>query len=229
MEHYPISPVGRVAKIVLSSLAPLQYFLDSPGITHVYCLDKALDLLRSDNKTNVLNYYQPFRTQIGQGLLWADHGWKNASHYFRQVGKQGLFRWPGAEVEFQFYYYKFLAGLEKDVHKSMFYLGAALHLVQDMCVPHHAVGAMFNGHQEFEQWVRDNFQSIDMTGKGLYLSFSHPSAWLEHNARFSARYYHLVSSKRGSDAYRQAAEILIPRTIHTTAGFLAFCQAREKQ
>ncbi len=228
MEHYSISPVGRMAKIVLSSLAPLQYFLDSPGITHVNCLDKALELLGNDQKTDVLNYFQPFRTEISRGLLWADQGWKNASHYFRQVGKKGVFHWPGAVGEFQFYYYKFLAGLGKDFRKSMFYLGAALHLVQDMCVPHHAVGAMFNGHQEFEQWVRDNFQSIDTTGKGLYLSFSHPSAWLEQNARFAARHYHLASAKRGSDSYRQAAEILIPRTIQSTAGFLAFCQERAK-
>ncbi len=32
----------------------------------------------------------------------------------------------------------------------MFYLGAALHLVQDMCVPHHSLGIIFDGHKEFE-------------------------------------------------------------------------------
>jgi hypothetical protein len=32
--------LGKVTKLLLASAGPLQYFLDTPGVTHVHCLDQ---------------------------------------------------------------------------------------------------------------------------------------------------------------------------------------------
>ncbi|MDA8441006.1 MAG: zinc dependent phospholipase C family protein [Peptococcaceae bacterium] len=219
--------IRNVTRIILTTLGPLQYFLDKPGLTHIYCLDDALTTLRNDGQKDLADRYRQYHAEICHGLLWADRSWKNASHYYRNPTEQTHALWPGALAEFQFYYQKYLVAAKReaarDRAKGMFYLGAALHLIQDMCVPHHAVGSIFNGHQEFEKWARQNYTSYPVTGAGMYLQLNHPSQWLDHNAGIAATYYGLVSD--GDTAgYALATQALIPLTIRATAGFLAYAE-----
>lgn len=50
---------------------------------------------------------------------------------------------------------------------SMKTLGKAVHYIQDVCVPQHSNNASFNekNHAEFEQWVADNFEKTNVTGR----------------------------------------------------------------
>lgn len=213
--------ISKVTRLLLTSLAPLQYFLDSPSLTHVSCLADALEMLRQDGKNHVAVFFEPFENSLSKGLLWADRSWKNAGHYYRDPQKQGLILWPGALAEFQYYYNKFLTYVRKDTAKGMFYLGTALHLVQDMAVPHHAAGAIFNGHQEFEKWAGEHYRRFAVTSGGIYLQPVHPGQWLEHNANISLSYYPAISLKT-EQAFLAAAKDLLPLTIKTTAGFLNY-------
>jgi len=217
---------GFITKLFLAPVGPLQYIFDRPGTTHMYCLNQALELLGRDGRDEVAATFAPYRTPLIKGLLWADRGWKNVCHYFTLPDKQGGLPWPGAMAECQHYFNKAGGVLGKHIHKGMFYLGAALHLVQDMCVPHHAVGSVFDGHQEFERWAARHWQEYPAGNSGLYLKFTHPSQWIEHNARRAARYYSLVSQEQGcsEETYAKAAAALLPLTIQSTAGFLAFTQ-----
>ncbi|GAB6175027.1 hypothetical protein JCM15765_45050 [Paradesulfitobacterium aromaticivorans] len=216
--------LGKVTKIILTPIGPLQYLLNSPGVTHVRCLEQSLKVLRADGKENIADLFFAYRPWISKGLFWADRGWKNVCHYYQNPDKPGVLRWPGAAAECQYYFNKALHALEKDVTKGMFYFGAALHLVQDMCVPHHAVGSVFDGHQEFEKWVENNWHQFSCTPSGKYLPFTHPSQWIDYNANTSASYYSQVSlfHKCSESSYEQAARDLLPLTIQTSAGFLVF-------
>lgn len=215
--------LGRMTKMILAPVGPLQYLLNSPGIAHIYGLEQAYGLLKQDNKRQVSEFFEGYHTYLKKGLLWADRGGKNVCHYYRRPGKQGSVRWPNAAAECQYYYNKALSVISKDRAKGMFYLGAALHLVQDMCVPHHSVGAVFDGHQEFEKWATIHWYQFPAQA-GLYHSFSHPVQWIDYNSEQSAPLYPLVSIDNGcsNETYTMAAEKLIPLTIATTAGFLSF-------
>lgn len=212
-----------VSKVLLAPVGPFQPFLDAPSKTHVHCLQQAYDVLCQDGKEDVAIYFRSYDAWLKKGLLWADRGWKNICHYFPNSVHWGL-RWPGADAECQYYFQKALTVCQKDVPKGMFYLGAALHLVQDMCVPHHAKGAVFDGHQEFERWAENNLNSFTARQSGLYMPFAHPSQWIRHNAAKSSAYYPLVSRERGCSegSYFEAARTLLPLTVYTTAGFLEF-------
>lgn len=217
--------LSKVTKVILLPVSPLQHLLDSPGITHIRCLEQAYHVLALDSKEEVAALFQRFNEQIVKGLYWADRGWKNVCHFYSQPDHQGTLIWPGAAAECQFYFNKAVALYYKNTSKSMFYLGASLHLIQDMCVPHHSVGALFDGHQEFEKWVTKNAQEISLgLDGGLYLPFTHPSQWIDYNATISAEYYSLVSLEQSAseESYAQAARQLLPLTINTTAGFLEF-------
>lgn len=213
-----------VTKLLLAPVGPLQFFLDSPGKTHIYCLRQALDLLIQDNRVQTAKVFQRQVKWLEKGLLWADQGWKNVCHFYYRPEQQGSLMWPGASAECQHYYNQIAVNLKKDVAKGMFYLGAALHLVQDMCVPHHAAGALFNGHKEFEKWAQSNWCKYPTARNGRYLKFTHPSQWIEYNAGISKDYFYLVAKDHGCNeqSYGVAAQELLPLTIETTAGFLDF-------
>ncbi|MHB1653313.1 MAG: zinc dependent phospholipase C family protein [Desulfitobacteriaceae bacterium] len=216
--------IGRVTKAFLAPIGPLQYIFDTPGVTHLYCLEQAYTVLRKDAKEDIVTFFEPYHSLLIKGLYWADRGWKNVHHFYSKPDKDGTTLWPGAAAECQFYFNRALALMEKDVFRGMFFLGAALHLIQDMCVPHHSVGVVFDGHQEFEKWATQHWSLFPAEESGYYLGFSHPVQWIEYNAMISAGYYPLVSLENACNeaSYTEAARQLLPLTVYTTAGFLDF-------
>lgn len=172
-----------MTKLALIPMAPLQYLLDSPGLTHEHCLKQAYIVLKQDGKEAMSPFFQPYHSWIRKGLFWANKGWKNVCHYYADPANPSKLSWPGASGEAQYYYNQAMLNFPVDVLKGMFYLGAALHIIQDMCVPHHSQGVVFDGHQEFERWARKHWQEFAVTEKGLYMDFTHPSQWIEYNAR----------------------------------------------
>jgi len=219
--------LGKVTKLLLASAGPLQYFLDTPGVTHVRCLEQAYIALKHDGKGDVATLFKAHHSMLTKGLYWADRGWKNVNHFYSHLDKQGIISWPGATAECQYYFNKAVTLFPNNIDKGMFFLGAALHLVQDMCVPHHSLGIVFDGHQQFETWATQNWDEFP-TARGIYLPFSHPAQWIDHNASVSGPLYSLVSQEQGcsEESYKRASEILIPLTIATSAGFLDFALHR---
>ncbi|HZK54920.1 MAG TPA: zinc dependent phospholipase C family protein [Desulfosporosinus sp.] len=221
------STLSQMTKLILATASPLQHFIDSPGVTHVHCLEQAYITLNQDGKEDVAEFFKVHNAMLTKGLYWADRGWKNVNHFYRHPDKQGILRWPGASGECQYYFNKAFTYFPKNVNKGMFFLGAALHLVQDMCVPHHSLGIVFDGHAEFETWATENWSKFPATS-GIYLPFTHPAEWIDHNATVSAPLYPLVSLGEGcsEESYYKASKILIPLTISTSAGFLNFVLER---
>lgn len=215
--------LGKVTKLLLASAGPLQYFLDSPGETHVRCLEQAYLVLMNDGREDVAKLFNVHHSTLTKGIYWADRGWKNVNHFYSHPDKQGFMVWPGARAECQYYYNKALNFFPSNVDKGMFFLGAALHVVQDMCVPHHSLGIVFDGHKEFETWASQNWDKF-LTTSGMYLPYYHSVQWIDHNASLSGPLYPLVSQVEGCnrESYEKASKILIPLTIATSAGFLNF-------
>lgn len=206
--------IGKVTKMILTPVGPLQLLLNSPGVTHVRCLEQALKVLRADSKENIADLFFAYRPWMNKGLYWADRGWKNVCHYYQNPNKPGVLRWPGTAAECQYYFNKALRALEHDVTKGMFYFGAALHLVQ--CVPHHAVGSVLDGHHEFEKWIEKNWDQFSFAVSVKYLPFTHSSQWIDFNAKTSESYYALVSlsHKCSERSYEQAAH---PASFNNTS------------
>lgn len=216
--------LNKMTKALMAPLGPFQLLLDAPNMTHVHCLQQAYDVLERDGKEDVIDYFRPYDDWLKKGLLWADKGWKNVCHYFLDPKKSGGLHWPGADGDCQYYFNKAVVTCQKNMHKGMFFIGASLHLVQDMCVPHHAVGTVFDGHQEFEKWAGKNLHCFTNTLNGVYKPFTHPSQWIKYNAEVAASYYPFVSQENGCNeqSYFEAAGKLLPLTVCTTAGFLSF-------
>lgn len=210
-------------KIFLAAGSPIQKLVAGKGDTHLFCINQALVILKNDGAIAYARNISNYMEFLNKGALWADKGWKNFSHYLDPVFSQGLGPWPDARLEFNNFFNKAVAYWKcGNKGKYYFYLGAALHLIQDVCVPHHAKRAVFSGHKEYENWVLNHYNKFGVDSGGIYNRFSNPSDWLLFNARLSRCYFPYVSDIATNTSYKMATSILLPLAQRSTAGFLKF-------
>lgn len=205
------------AKIILSAATPIQKLIDFGSDTHSFINNQAVLIMKNDNLAEASVLIHKNIEQINCGTLWADKGWKCFAHYYNPHSEEGLKPWPSALSECR-NYFNLAVNFRKNrkIKKAYFFLGAAAHLVQDLCVPHHARCIAFNGHQKFEKWARKSFCHFRVNRGGLY-QFQTISELIQHNALASYALYDLVSSY-DTRKYSEAAAVLLALAQKSTAG-----------
>lgn len=213
------SPAGLCLSLVLTAISPFQAFIDPPGVTHEFCNRQALLILRNDGLTPYADFWGQYAKELNLGVYWADKGWKNIHHYFDPCSGRGLWTSAGAIENFKIYYRMATAAAKQaDLQKAAFFLGAAAHLVQDLCVPHHARAKLFGGHQQYEHWVQQHFARYAVNGHGTYHEGRPPDFLPLDNAHTAADFFGWVT-KEGEDAnFRKATEHLLALAQRSTAG-----------
>ncbi|BBB91245.1 MAG TPA: zinc dependent phospholipase C family protein [Methylomusa anaerophila] len=206
------------AKILLAAVSPFQSLFDTPSITHEFLNRQALIILRRDGHVRCADFFEQYINELNAGVHWADKGWKNSSHYFEPGTGKGLWQFPTALDDFSGYLQVALASAwQGDIRKSAFFLGVTAHLVQDLCVPHHARGKLFSGHKEYESWIKDHFSAYTVNNNGLYSQSALPHDLLVNNAVVAADLLDWVVEENHT-LYHAATTILFPRAQQSTAG-----------
>ena len=227
-----LSKVGAFGNLVAKSLRahtlvrlvgiPFQKFFDKAGSTHRFLTEKAVEILRSDGLTEAATFYGGWLDTIIRGNYWADTLWMNATHHYNPKTRRGLWVWAGAADQVRNWWNQAVAQWNKgNEAKSMFMLGACLHIVQDCCQPYHSNCLALDGHQKYEKWADEHKENYVVSDGGLYRVSLKPEGWVVANAQVSCGYLGQVASKQ--DDLRDAATcVLLPRAMRTSAGFLDF-------
>lgn len=211
------------ARLMLSAVCPIQQLVDKPHRTHVFCNEQAMMLLARDGLTAEAALLARYRAQLNAGVLWADEGWKNVSHYFIPGTRKGLWEFNSAAGEFLRYTkLAFRQARRGDVSRTMFNLGAAAHLVQDLCVPHHATGQVFHGHQEYETWVQQHHRDFPARQEVDYTTPREISRWVTANAEVAADYLSLTDPATAAADFARATAVLLPLAQRSTAAFFRY-------
>lgn len=214
----PVHPEGAGAKLLLAAVSPFQSLFDQPSITHEFLNKQAVAILLNDGATDCGAFFKTYLPQLNAGVYWADSGWKNVSHYYEPLTGKGLWRFSTALDDFSAYFKAALSfAWQNNLAKSAFFLGAAAHLLQDLCVPHHARARLFSGHKEYENWVKGNLTSFAVPNDGLYLTTADPYSLLINNAVIAADYLDWVTEENHT-RFHTVTTHLLPRAQRTTAG-----------
>lgn len=214
------SVVGGV-KIFLATTSPLQAWLDNPCVTHEFCNRQAISILAADGFASCAGFFGRHIAELNAGVVWADQGWKNVNHYFVPDTRKGLWQFSTAIEEFSQFLNRATRCMRRhEMHKACFFLGAAAHLLQDLCVPHHARGKVFGGHKQYELWARDHCSLFAATGGGIYRPGIPTADLLLDNASVSADLLEWVIDEDDAAAYAKATAVLLPLAQRTTAGLL---------
>jgi phospholipase C len=215
----------NACKALLSVVSPIQKIIDHiPGDTHVFINQQAIKILNNDGYQKLSRYLDHQMKFINEGVVWADKGWKNFSHYLDPYSNKGIWPWPNARNECNYHFKRSLKYWRKGfTNKSMFYLGAAVHLVQDMCVPHHARGIAFGGHSNYEKWVQHHYHKYAVDNSGFYDRKNNTvSKWIDMNSKLAWNLYPYVSGTASKENYHLATSIALTHAQKSTAGFLLF-------
>lgn len=201
---------------------PFQKFFDKAGGTHKLLTEQALAILRTDGLLEAAAFYGECLDTVIRGNYWADLLWKNATHHYNPKTRRGLWIWPGAADQLRSWWRIAVSSWRKgNKKKSLFMLGACLHIVQDCCQPYHSNCVVFDGHQRYERWADERKAQYVVDHGGLYGVSLQPEGWATANADFSCGHLESVASRLDCDKDR-ATSVLLPRAMRTGAGFLLF-------
>lgn len=214
-------------KLLLATASPFQQLFDKPGTPHEFCNRQALTIFSRDGFEVPAHFLSQYTAELNEGVYWADKGWKNISHYWVPGSDKGLWQFDSAFTDFKYYYLSSLRlARHGDYRKSIFLLGAAAHLVQDLCVPHHARGRVFDGHREYEAWAQRHYSNYAVNNTGIYLEDKKAEALLWHNAIAAGDLLSWVQHSDTPSYYHVATELLLPMAQRSTAGlFLHYTKA----
>ena len=209
----------RLAHLLLVTASPFQRFIDKPPLTHSFCNARAIDILAREAFLPCADFFSAYIKEINQGGFWADSQWKNIDHYLEPKTGRGIWPFGNALDTFQQYFARAVKDSRQGNRcKAAFFLGAASHLVQDMCVPHHARGRMFSGHQDYEIWAMKHYSEFAVEEGGVYRQGNNTADFIMKNACVTAELLDAVDADKGNAKYDLVTRVALPLAQRSTAG-----------
>lgn len=122
--------------------------------------------------------------------------------------------------------------------EALYQLGRALHLLQDIFVPHHAGISAVRGHGALESWLLENGKPYQVEDGGYYeweesfynqeqdiwhhVTSSKPYDWIDHGSHISTDWYNKYFNRWIYDPslFPQLGPLIIPNVMRFSAGFI---------
>jgi phospholipase C len=215
---------GFIMKYMMVAANPFKkMIIQTECEIHKFINFHALIILQNDNYLDAHSFFSDYIVELNDGVTWADQNFKSSNHFYNPSRNKGLYGSSDALSLATEYYSKALAlWKENDTEKSIFYLGAAVHLVQDVTVPQHANIRLLNNHRQYENFIRRTYLSTPefaVHRGGYYLDSIDET--LICNAHNAIRIYNkLQNIKDDEKRYYTISKFTLPLAQRTTAGCL---------
>ena len=199
------------ARWLMGITSTLQPARDNINYCHQFFNSQAAEILRNDGYEDYANVIEFYGEDLDKGVNWADIGWKNITHYFNPDTGKGKLKFANAVDQTVWYFNRAVRHWREGKHgKAMFFLGAAAHIVQDLCVPQHASNSITPGHRRYEQWVKKRFTEYTVSSGGRYGRFENPAHFALENARTASRYRDTVKLRKSGKSYHGQPALCSP-------------------
>jgi phospholipase C len=183
----------------------------------------ALKILKNDGYAEEYTFFSSYISDIGKGAVWADQDFKSSSHFYHPYKRKGLYgRKSAMDLGVDYYDRSINLWHVGQFNQSLFCLGAALHIVQDMTIPQHANIRLLDNHRQYETFVKRTYKSVKdfRAESGAYLLDT-----IEEYIRFNARIALKVHKrfKKVADDERRfhlVTKCALPLAQRTTAGVM---------
>jgi phospholipase C len=215
---------GRAFKYFLLIINPFKKkVIKTECQIHKFVNFQALEILKNDKYLDAHYFFSDYIADLNAGVVWADQDLKSSNHFYSPTKDKGLFGNSNAlSLALEYYVKAKEYWFSQNVNLSMFYLGAAVHLVQDMTVPHHANIRLLDRHRQYEDYIKRTYLStpIFAIDKGGYY-LKDIEEFIKCNARISIKIYtRLRDIKNEKKRYYTITKFTLPLAQKTTAGCL---------
>ncbi len=213
---------GKIFYYLLNAINPFKKtIVDTPCSIHKLINLQALEILKNDNFLDAYGFFSDYITVINDGVVWADQDFKSLGHFYSPVKEKGLYGNNNA-LSLAKEYYKNAIGYwnNDDAVKALFYLGAAVHLIQDVTIPQHANIRLLDSHRQYENFIRNNYagcSEFTVFRGGYYLD--NIEEFIFYNARNAINIYNsLKNIENDSERFYKITKYILPLAQKTTAG-----------
>lgn len=214
----------NLLETIFSIISPFKKrLIKTQCLVHKYINSQAVKILSNDNYIYEFNFYTNCISQINKGAVWADQDFKSSSHFYNPYKKKGLYgRKNAMDLGVNYYNKAKLLWENGKYDKALFYLGASLHIVQDMTIPQHANIRLLDNHRQYETFVKRMYQYVHefRVSSGSYLLDS-----IENFIRFNARTALKIHKKykdieKDEERFFKVTKCSLPLAKRTSAGLL---------
>ncbi len=218
---------GKLVRYAVMVINPLKKnIIQTECLIHRNINAQALEILKNDGFLDANCFFSDYIEYLDEGVVWADQDFKSMGHFYNPVRNRGLYGSNNALVLALKYYKNAIEEWKKgDNEKSMFYLGATVHLVQDMSVPQHANIRLLDNHRQYENFIKRAYHSTPAykADKGGYYISSIEEA-VKCSARNAIKIYSRLKDIRDDEKrHHTIAKFTLPLAQKTTAGcFMRF-------
>ncbi len=215
---------GKTARSFMRVVNPIKKLvIKTHCLAHRYINDKCLELLLNEGYNDAHKCLSKYIHNINEGVTWADQDFKSSNHFYHFNEKRGLYGFSNALNECKNYYTLCLRYLDLgDISMSMFYFGAACHLIQDATVPHHVNNKLLKNHRQFELWIISKIiMGEHFEAKKGIKRYKDIDEYIQNNAlTANSAYYRFKNIENRNERYCGVATVIIQEAQITTAGFM---------
>lgn len=190
---------------------------------HKFINFQALEILKNDNFLEANTFFSDFIVQLNEGVVWADQDFKSSGHFYSPTKNKGLFGNKDAlSLATEYYSYALEFWNKEDIDLAIFYLGASIHLVQDMTVPQHANIKLLDDHRKFENFIKKIYlftPEFKVSNGGYYIESIEEA--IRYNARIAMKTYSKLMYILDDNLRNYTiSKYMLPLAERTTAGCL---------
>ena len=166
-------------------------------------------------------FFNRYILDINKGTVWADQDFKSSNHFYNPHKKKGLYgRKTALDLGINYYSQALSLWQNGEFNKSLFYLGAVLHIIQDMTIPQHANIRLLDNHRQYESYVKRTYEYLEdfQVKNGAYL-LDTIEDYISFNARVAIKIYKKFNNISDNEKrFYRISKCALPLAKRTTAG-----------
>lgn len=218
-KHY-----GNAVRMLMARVNPIKKLLVKTYCTvHKYINIISMEILKEEGHEEEYRFFLEYVSELNKGVQFADQDFKSTNHFYHYAEEKGLYGFSNALLECKKYYKMAVNyAVAGDIPKSVFYFGAACHLIQDTTVPHHVNNKLLKSHRAFEMWILKKlvsgypFETAEESKR-----YETIDKYIKANAIMSNNTYQKFKNITSTEInYSRISNMILPEAQRTTAGFM---------
>ncbi|OPJ55064.1 zinc dependent phospholipase C family protein [Alkalithermobacter paradoxus] len=213
---------SRALQLSFAAINPLKKrVINTHCKVHKFINVQAIKILKNDKRMEEFNFFVKYIVPINDGAVWADQDFKSNGHFYSTKTKKGLYGGNNAMHLAQDYYNSAIKFWNiNDEYNSMFYLGACIHIIQDMTIPQHANIKLLDNHKQYETFVKRTYRYIsDFKCEESAYILDTVDEYIRFNARVAMKIYRKFKHiKEDNERFYRISRCGIPLAQRTSAG-----------
>lgn len=215
---------GKAFRSILKAINPFKKtIIKTEAKVHQFINIYALNVLKENGYDLEFNRYEGHINIINKGAVWADQDFKSINHFYNPTKKKGLYG-HGNALKLVKKYYKIAIDnfREHDIEKSMFYLGACVHIIQDLTIPQHVNIRLLDNHRQYENFVKIAYnKGKDFKTSDKPIIFDNIEEYVRFNTKVALRVHKQFKKiKEDNIRFYKVTRCSLPLSQRTTAGCL---------